>query len=99
MYHCFGMVLGTLTAVAHGAAMVFPAEGFDPLAVLETVQTERCTALHGVPTMFIAELDHPEFGRFDLSALRTGIIAGAPCPIELMKRLVGKMHLKEITIA
>jgi fatty-acyl-CoA synthase len=99
MYHCFGMVLGTLTAVAHGAAMVFPAEGFDPLEVLETVQAERCTALHGVPTMFIAELDHPEFERFDLSALRTGIIAGAPCPIELMKRLVGEMHLKEITIA
>ena len=99
MYHCFGMVLGTLTAVARGAAMVFPAEGFDPLAVLETLQAERCTALHGVPTMFIAELDHPEFGRFDLASLRTGIIAGAPCPIELMKRLVGEMHLQEITIA
>jgi fatty-acyl-CoA synthase len=99
MYHCFGMVLGTLTAVAHGAAMVFPSEGFDPLAVLETVQEERCTALHGVPTMFIAELDHPDFAKFDLSSLRTGIIAGAPCPEELMKKLVGKMHLAEITIA
>ena len=99
MYHCFGMVLGTLTCVAHGAAMVFPSEGFDPLEVLQTVEAERCTALHGVPTMFIAEIDHPEFGRFDLTSLRTGIIAGAPCAIELMKRLIGEMHLNEITIA
>lgn len=99
MYHCFGMVLGTLTCAAHGATMVFPAEGFDPAAVLETVEAERCTALHGVPTMFIAEIDHPEFKRFDLSTLRTGVIAGAPCPVELMKRLIGEMHLKEITIA
>ncbi|MFQ5953862.1 MAG: AMP-binding protein [Kiloniellales bacterium] len=99
MYHCFGMVLGTLAAAAQGAAMVFPAEGFDPGLVLETVQRERCTALHGVPTMFIAELDHPDFGGFDLSSLRTGIIAGAPCPIELMRRLIGDMHLSQITIA
>ncbi|MHA1599818.1 MAG: AMP-binding protein [Alphaproteobacteria bacterium] len=99
MYHCFGMVLGTLACVAHGATMVFPAEGFDPLEVLQTVEAERCTALHGVPTMFIAEIDHPEFKRFDLSSLRTGVIAGAPCAIELMKRLIGEMHLNEITIA
>jgi fatty-acyl-CoA synthase len=99
MYHCFGMVLGTLTAVVHGSAMVFPSEGFDSLAVLETVQEERCTALHGVPTMFIAELDHHDFAKFDLTSLRTGVIAGAPCPVELMKRLVGEMHLSEITIA
>jgi fatty-acyl-CoA synthase len=99
MYHCFGMVLGTLACVAHGAAMVLTSEGFDPLAVLESVEAERCTALHGVPTMFIAELDHPDFHEFDLSSLRTGVIAGAPCPIELMKRLIGEMHLAEITIA
>jgi fatty-acyl-CoA synthase len=99
LYHCFGMVLGNLAAVTHGACMVFPGEGFDPLATLETVAEERCTALHGVPTMFIAELDHPEFGRFDLSSLRTGIMAGSPCPIEVMKRCVANMHLSEITIA
>jgi fatty-acyl-CoA synthase len=99
MYHCFGMVLGTLTCVAHGAAMVFPAEGFEPLEVLKTVEAERCTALHGVPTMFIAELDKEDFAKFDLSSLRTGVIAGAPCAIELMKRLIGEMHLREITIA
>ncbi len=99
MYHCFGMVLGTLACVARGAAMVLTSEGFDPLAVLESVQAERCTALHGVPTMFIAELDHPDFHDFDLSSLRTGIIAGAPCPVELMKRLIGEMHLDQITIA
>jgi fatty-acyl-CoA synthase len=99
MYHCFGMVLGTLTAVAHGAAMVFPSEGFDPLEVLKTVAAERCTALHGVPTMFIAEIEHEDFRSFDLSSLRTGIIAGAPCPIELMRRLIAEMHLREITIA
>jgi len=99
MYHCFGMVLGTLTCVAHGAAMVFPCEGFDPLEVLKTVEAERCTALHGVPTMFIAEIEHEEFGAFDLSSLRTGIIAGAPCPIELMRRLIDEMHLGQITIA
>ncbi len=99
LYHCFGMVLGNLAAVTHGACMVFPGEGFDPLATLQTVAEERCTALHGVPTMFIAQLDHPEFARFDLSSLRTGIMAGSPCPIEVMNRAVDKMHLSEITIA
>jgi fatty-acyl-CoA synthase len=99
LYHCFGMVLGNLAAVTHGACMVFPGEGFDPLATLQAVAEERCTALHGVPTMFIAQLDHPEFSQFDLSSLRTGIMAGSPCPIEVMKRAVGNMHLSEITIA
>jgi fatty-acyl-CoA synthase len=99
LYHCFGMVLGNLAALTHGACMVFPGEGFDPLATLQTVAEERCTALHGVPTMFIAQLDHPEFARFDLSSLRTGIMAGSPCPIEVMKRVVDKMHLSQITIA
>jgi len=99
LYHCFGMVLGNLAAVTHGACMVFPGEGFDPLATLQTVSEERCTALHGVPTMFIAQLDHPEFAKFDLSSLRTGIMAGSPCPIEVMKRAVAKMNLREITIA
>lgn len=99
LYHCFGMVLGNLACVTHGAAMVFPSEAFEPLAVLETVEAERCTALHGVPTMFIAELDHPEFERFDLGALRTGIMAGAPCPIEVMKRVNGEMHMEQVTIA
>ena len=99
LYHCFGMVLGNLACVTHGAAMVFPGEGFDPLATLETVEAERCTALHGVPTMFIAEMDHPDFTRFDLGSLRTGIMAGSPCPIEVMKRAVEQMHLSEITIA
>jgi fatty-acyl-CoA synthase len=99
LYHCFGMVLGNLAALTHGACMVFPGEGFDPLATLQAVAEERCTALHGVPTMFIAQLDHPEFGKFDLSSLRTGIMAGSPCPIEVMKRAVAKMNLREITIA
>jgi len=99
LYHCFGMVLGNLAALTHGACMVFPGEGFEPLATLETVAAERCTALHGVPTMFIAQLDFAEFDRFDLSSLRTGIMAGSPCPIEVMKRAVAKMHLSEITIA
>jgi fatty-acyl-CoA synthase len=99
LYHCFGMVLGNLACLTHGAAMVFPGEGFDPLATLETVAAERCTALHGVPTMFIAEMDHPDFAKFDLGSLRTGIMAGSPCPIEVMKRVVATMNLKEITIA
>ncbi len=98
LYHCFGMVLGNLACVTHGAAMVYPGESFDPLAVLETVQAERCTGLYGVPTMFIAELDHAEFGRFELSSLRTGIMAGSPCPIEVMKRVVSEMHMAEVTI-
>jgi fatty-acyl-CoA synthase len=92
------MVLGNLACVTHGATMVFPSEGFDPLATLETVAEERCTALHGVPTMFIAEMDHPEFGRFDLSSLRTGIMAGAPCPIEVMRKVQSLMHMPEVTI-
>lgn len=99
LYHCFGMVLGNLACITHGAAIVYPSDGFDPLKVLETVQAERCTGLHGVPTMFIAELDHPRFAEFDLSTLRTGIMAGSPCPIEVMKRVVRDMHLSEITIA
>ena len=99
MYHCFGMVLGTLCCVAHGASMVFASESFAPRAVLEAVAAERCTALHGVPTMFIAELDEPDFEKFDLTSLRTGIMAGAPCPVELMKRVMGDMHLAQITIA
>jgi fatty-acyl-CoA synthase len=98
-YHCFGMVLGNLACVTHGACMVIPGEGFDPLAVLQTVSEERCTGLHGVPTMFIAVLDHPEFARFDLTSLRTGIMAGSPCPIEVMKRCTTRMHMNEITIA
>ncbi len=99
LYHCFGMVAGNLACVTHGATMVYSEEAFDPLSVLETVEAERCTALYGVPTMFIAELDHPEFKRFDLSSLRTGIMAGAPCPIEIMKRVVDEMHMSEVTIA
>ena len=99
MYHCFGMVLGTLTCVAHGSTMVLPSRGFDAGCALRAVADERCTAIHGVPTMFLAELEHPEFGGLDLTSLRTGIIAGAPCPIELMKRLVTDMHLPDITIA
>jgi len=98
LYHCFGMVLGVLAAMTHGAASVFPGEGFEPVATLETVARERCTALHGVPTMFIAELEHPRFREFDLSTLRTGIMAGAPCPIAVMRRVVEEMHLEEITI-
>jgi fatty-acyl-CoA synthase len=99
MYHCFGMVLGTLCCVAHGATMVFASAGFNAHATLEAIQRERCTALHGVPTMFIAALDESGFPSFDLSSLRTGIMAGAPCPAELMKRVMGEMHLTEITIA
>ncbi len=99
LYHCFGMVLGNLACLTHGSTIVYPNDGFDPLTVLETVQAERCTGLHGVPTMFIAELDHPRFDEFDLSTLRTGIMAGSPCPTEVMKRVVERMHLREITIA
>jgi fatty-acyl-CoA synthase len=98
-YHCFGMVLGNLACVSHGSCMVVPGEGFDPLATLRTVQDERCTALHGVPTMFIAILEHPRFGEFDLSSLRTGIMAGSPCPVEVMHKVVDSMHMREITIA
>ena len=99
LYHCFGMVLGNLVCLTHGAAMIYPSEAFEPLAALEAVEAERCTALHGVPTMFIAEMDHPEFRRFDLKSLRTGIMAGSPCPIEVMRRAVDQMNLGEICIA
>jgi fatty-acyl-CoA synthase len=99
LYHCFGMVLGNLACLTHGACIVYPNDGFDPLTVLEAVQAERCTGLHGVPTMFIAELAHPRFREFDYSSLRTGIMAGSPCPIEVMKRVVEEMHMHEVTIA
>jgi fatty-acyl-CoA synthase len=99
LYHCFGMVLGNLACITHGSAMVYPSEGFEPLATLEAVEAERCTALYGVPTMFIAELGHPEFKRFDLRSLRTGIMAGSPCPIEVMKRCIAEMNMREVTIA
>ena len=95
-FHCFGCVLGVMVCVTHGSAMV-PVETFDPLKVLQTIEAERCTAVHGVPTMFIAELEHPEFSRFDLSSMRTGIMAGSVCPIEVMKRAVRDMHVSEIT--
>jgi fatty-acyl-CoA synthase len=98
-YHCFGMVLGNLACVTHGSAMILPAESFEPVSVLETVQAERCTALHGVPTMFIVELEHPRFAEFDLSSLRTGIMAGSPCPVEVMKKVNSLMHMTEVTIA
>jgi len=97
-YHCFGMVLGNLACTTHGACMVVPGEAYDAPAVLRTVQEERCTSLYGVPTMFIGELDHPDFGRFDLSSLRTGIMAGSPCPVEVMKRVQSDMHMPEVTI-
>ncbi|UPY37140.1 AMP-binding protein [Sediminicoccus sp. KRV36] len=98
LYHCFGMVLGNMACTTHGAAMVYPGEGFDPLETLRTVEAERCTGLYGVPTMFVAQLNHPEFARFDLSSLRTGIMAGSPCPIEVMRQAIEKMSLREITI-
>ena len=99
LYHCFGMVLGNLAALTHGSTIVYPNDGFDPLSVLESVQAEKCTALHGVPTMFIAELAQPRFAEFDLSSLRTGIMAGSPCPVEVMKQVVSGMHMSEVTIA
>jgi fatty-acyl-CoA synthase len=97
LYHCFGMVMGNLGAITHGAAMIYPSESFDPQKTLETIDAERATALYGVPTMFIAELETPEFSHYDLSSLRTGIMAGSPCPIEVMKRVIGSMNLTEIT--
>jgi fatty-acyl-CoA synthase len=97
-YHCFGMVMGNLAALTHGACMVIPAPAFDPRASLAAVAAERCTSLYGVPTMFIAELDHPEFADFDLSTLRTGIMAGSTCPIEVMRRVIAEMHMDEVTI-
>jgi fatty-acyl-CoA synthase len=97
-YHCFGMVLGNLACTTHGACMVVPAESYEPLAVMETVQAERCTALYGVPTMFIGELDHARFEQFDFQSLRTGIMAGSPCPVEVMKKVQSRMHMPEVTI-
>jgi fatty-acyl-CoA synthase len=97
-YHCFGMVMGNLGCTTHGACMVVPEAAFEPEAVLAAVQEERCTSLYGVPTMFIAELNHPRFGEFDLSSLRTGIMAGSPCPIEVMKQVIERMHMDEVTI-
>jgi fatty-acyl-CoA synthase len=97
-YHCFGMVMGNLAATSHGACIVIPAPGFEPVATLSAVAAERCTSLYGVPTMFIAELASPTFGEHDLSSLRTGIMAGSPCPVEVMKRVVSEMHMPEVTI-
>ncbi len=98
LYHCFGMVLGNLACSTHGAAIVYPGESFDPEATLTAVERERCTALYGVPTMFIAELEHPRFAEFELSSLRTGIMAGSPCPVEVMKAVQSDMHMPEVTI-
>ena len=98
LYHCFGMVLGVLSCTAVGATMVFPSPSFDAEATLRALQSQRCTALHGVPTMFQAMLDHPRFNDFDLAALRTGIMAGAPCPIDTMRRVMRAMHMREVTI-
>ncbi|MFI7544303.1 AMP-binding protein [Actinoplanes sp. NPDC049599] len=98
LYHCFGMVMGNLAATTHGACMVLPAQGFDPAASLRAVATEKCTSLYGVPTMFIAELGLPDFAEHDLSSLRTGIMAGSPCPVEVMKRVVAEMHMTEVAI-
>jgi fatty-acyl-CoA synthase len=97
-YHCFGMVLGNLACTTHGACMVIPGEAYDAPTVLRTVQEEHCTSLYGVPTMFIGELDHPDFGRYDLTTLRTGIMAGSPCPVAVMKRVQRDMHMTEVTI-
>jgi fatty-acyl-CoA synthase len=99
MYHCFGCVMSSLMCMVHRMTLVLPSPQFDALAALETIQAERCTALYGVPTMFIAELEHPRFREFDLSSLRTGIMAGAPCPVDVMRRVVTEMHCPEITIA
>ena len=99
LYHCFGMVMSVLTSVLHGATMVFPSEAFEPRATLEALSEEKCTALQGVPTMFIAELEDPDFDQFDLSHLRTGIMAGAPCPIEVMRRVISDMNMDQVTIA
>ena len=99
LYHCFGMVMGNLGCITHGAAMIYPSEGFEPLAVLEAAENEKATAIYGVPTMFIAELEHPEFDQFDLGTLRTGIMAGSPCPVEVMKKVKTRMHMSEVQVA
>jgi fatty-acyl-CoA synthase len=98
MYHCFGCVIGTMTVITTGAAMILPAPSFDPLATMQAIHDERATAIYGVPTMFIAQLTHPEFPRFDFTSLRTGVMAGAPCPIEVMNRVVNEMHCAQMTI-
>lgn len=98
LYHCFGMVMGNLACITHGATMIYPAEAFEPLAVLQTVQEEKCTSLYGVPTMFIAELDHPDFNKFDFSTLRTGVMAGSPCPVEVMKKVNSLMNMRDVEI-
>jgi fatty-acyl-CoA synthase len=98
LYHCFGMVLGNLVCITHGATMVYPDESFSAESVLEAVEAERCTALHGVPTMFIAMLEHPRFAHYDLASLRTGMMAGAPCPAELMQKVIERMHMRQVTI-
>jgi fatty-acyl-CoA synthase len=98
LYHCFGMVMGNLGALTHGAAVVYPDVAFDPKSTLEAIQAERCTSLYGVPTMFIAQLQHPDFARYDLSSLRTGIMAGSPCPVAVMNQTIDKMHMPDVTI-
>ncbi|HEV7690580.1 MAG TPA: AMP-binding protein [Hyphomonadaceae bacterium] len=99
LYHCFGMVMGNLTCTVHGCTMIYASEGFEPLAVLKAARSEQATALHGVPTMFIAELEHPDFGTIDVSSLRTGVMAGSPCPVEVMKKVIDRMHMKDVGIA
>src|ERR1700733_4971731 len=98
LYHCFGCVIGTLVCMVTGATLILPSPTFDALATMHVIHEERATTIYGVPTMFIAELDHPEFSRFDFSSLRTGVMAGAPCPIEVMKRVVSKMHCTQMSV-
>jgi fatty-acyl-CoA synthase len=98
MYHCFGCVIGTMAVIASGATLILPAPSFDPLATMQAIHDERATSIYGVPTMFIAQLTHPEFSRFDFTSLRTGVMAGAPCPIEVMNRIVNDMHCSQMTI-
>src|SRR5206468_11774312 len=98
-YHCFGCMLGSLAALTHGSALVLPSGSFDAQACLAAIQEESCTSLYGVPTMFIAQLDHPAFSTYRLDSLRTGIMAGAPCPVEVMRQVIEKMHMREVTIA
>jgi fatty-acyl-CoA synthase len=99
LYHCFGMVMGNLGSVTHGATMVYPSDAYDPQAVLACIEAERCTVLYGVPTMFIGELGHPEFDRFDLTSLRAGAMGGSPCPVEVMRQVIERMHMSGVTIA
>ncbi|HLW02788.1 MAG TPA: AMP-binding protein [Ktedonobacterales bacterium] len=98
LYHCFGMVMGNLGCMTHGATMIYPAEAFEPAAVLETVQAERCTSLYGVPTMFIAELAHPDVATYDFTSLRTGVMAGSPCPVQVMRQVIDLMHMQDVEI-